>query len=188
MSYPQVLNIIQLFRLMYFHFKAYSDPSKDTYRRDLMNEISRQRLSRDLIIVQPLEEQKISNTEFIVSNRTVIDNPRLNATHASNNQLKVDSVEPSIRRRPRSPVGVQEWVASLPIPSEMASPPSDFELMSDQTLENAHIVSGSNNCLSTSSQEKLKYQEKQSLCKKVSYIVLKYNNVTYGLVDLILMG
>ena len=161
---------------MYFHFKAYSDPSKDTYRRDLMNEISRQRLSRDLIIVQPLEEQKISNTEFIVSNRTVIDNPRLNATHASNNQLKVDSVEPSIRRRPRSPVGVQEWVASLPIPSEMSSPPSDFELMSDQTLEKAHIVSGSNNCLSTSSQEKLKYQEKQSLCKKVSYIVLKYNN------------
>ena len=155
---------------MYFYIKGNSDPSNDTYRRDLMNEISRQRLSRDLIIVQPLEEQKISNAEFIVSSTTVTDNPIPNDTLANNNQLKVDSVDPSIRRRPRSPVGVQEWVASLPIPSEMSSPPSDFELMSDQTLENAHIVPCSDNCLSTSFQEKLKYQEKQSLCKKVLYI------------------
>ena len=155
---------------MYFYIKGNDVPSNDTYRRDLMNEISRQRLSRDLVIVQPLEEQKILKTEFIASSRTVTDNSRLNDTLANNNQLKVDSVEPSIRTRPRSPVGVQEWVASLPIPSEMSSPPSDFELMSDQTLEKAHIVPCYNNCLSTSSQEKLKYQEKQSLCKKVLYM------------------
>ena len=152
---------------MYFYIEGDSDPSNDTYRRDLMNEISRQRLSRDLVIVQPLEEQKILETEFIASSRTVTDNSRLNDTLANNNQLKVDSVEPSIRRRPRSPVGVQEWVASLPIPSEMSSPPSDFEFMSDETLEKAHTVPCTNNCLSTSSQEKLIYQEKQSLCKKV---------------------
>ena len=155
---------------MYFYIKGNDVPSNDTYRRDLMNEISRQRLSRDLIIVQPLEEQKISNAELFVTSRTFTDNPRLNDTLANNNQLKVDSVEPSIRTRPRSPVGVQEWVASLPIPSEMSSPPSDFELMSDQTLEKAHIVPYSNHCLSASSQEKLKYQEKQSLCKKVLYM------------------
>ena len=71
--------------------------------------------------------------------------------------------------RPRSPVGVQEWVASLPIPSEMSSPPLDFEQipMSDQMLQKSQNVSCTNTNLSSISKEKLKYQDKQSQHKTV---------------------
>ena len=58
--------------------------------------------------------------------------------------------------RPRSPVGAQEWVASLPLPSKM----SDFEPLSDETLQTPQDVSHSNTYLLSSSQEKLKYQDK----------------------------
>ena len=74
---------------------------------------------------------------------------------------------------PRSPVGVQEWVASLPIPSEMSSPPQDFEqiLMSDTMLQKSQNVSCTNTNLSSISNEKLKYQDKHSQHKTV-YSVL----------------
>ena len=84
------------------------------HRKSLMDEISRQRLSRDLIVVQAPGTRKISDAEDIES-RNIIEESRLSDTKYTNNQLKVQTDNHSVRMRPRSPVGVQEWVASLPV-------------------------------------------------------------------------
>ena len=129
--------------------------SDESHRKSLMDEISRQRLARDLIVVQPTRTQNISDAENIDS-RSIKESSRLSDRSYSNNQLKVETDNHSVRMRPRSPVGVQEWVASLPLPSKM----SDFDPFSDETLQTPQDVSHSNIYLLSSSQEKLKYQDK----------------------------
>ena len=133
-----------------------------------MDEISRQRLARDLIVVQPTRTQNISDAENIDS-RSIKESSRLSDRSYSNNQLKVETDNHSVRMRPRSPVGVQEWVASLPLPSKM----SDFEPLSDETLQTPQDVSHSNTYLLSSSQEKLKYQDKCFQNKKVHNLFVK---------------
>ena len=127
-----------------------------------MDEISRQRLSRDLIVVQAPTTRNNSGTEDIES-RNIIEDSRLSDTKYANNQLKVQTDNHSVRMRPRSPVGVQEWVASLPLPSKM----SDFEPLSDETLQKSQDMSHSNTYYASSSQEKLKYQDKHFQTKEV---------------------
>ena len=132
------------------------------HRKSLMDEISRQRLSRDLIVVQAPGTRKISDAEDIES-RNIIEESRLSDTKYTNNQLKVQTDNHSVRMRPRSPVGVQEWVASLPLPSKM----SDFEPLSDEIIQKSQDVSHSNTYLASSSQEKLKHQDKHFQNKEV---------------------
>ena len=137
------------------------------HRRNLMDEISRQRLARDLIVVQEPGTRRISDSEDMES-KNIIENSRLSDTKYTNNQLKVETDNHCVRMRPRSPVGVQEWVASLPLPSKM----SDFEPLSDETLPKSQDVSHSNTYLSSSSQEKLKYQDKHFQNKEVHNLFL----------------
>ena len=127
-----------------------------------MDEISRQRLARDLIVVQAPGARNVSDADDIDS-RNIIENSTLSATKFTNNQLKVQTDNHSVRMRPRSPVGVQEWVASLPLPSKM----SDFEPLSDETLQKLQDVSHGNTYYASSSQEKLKYQDKHFQNKEV---------------------
>ena len=130
------------------------------HRKSLMDEISRQRLARDLIVIQEPRPQNISED---INSRSIKENSRLSDTNYTNNQLKVETDNHSVRMRPRSPVGVQEWVASLPLPSKM----SDFEPLSDETLQKSQDVSHSNPYLPSSSKEKLKYQDKHFQNKEV---------------------
>ena len=56
-------------------------------------------------------------------------------------QLNVNPTEETTTMRPRSPVGVQEWVASLPIPFKGSSQTSNIELLeSKPTVSNAKII------------------------------------------------